>query len=76
MRAYASCNWSFAPDEYLIRCYYIASFDTLWLIAGTQEGTVGYFPLHIPTQSSRGEAAAVGPTSARRGSFRCSKVAL
>lgn len=50
--------------EYLIRCYYIASFDTLWLIAGTQEGTVGYFPLHIPTLSSRGEAAAVGPASA------------
>lgn len=51
--------------EYLIRCYYISTFDTLWLIAGTQEGTVGYFPLHIPTQNTGTRSAGVvGPASA------------
>ncbi|KAG0561256.1 hypothetical protein KC19_9G049100 [Ceratodon purpureus] len=65
MRNNASCNWSFSPVEYLIRCYYISTFDTLWLIAGTQEGTVGYFPLHIPTPNTgTTSAGAVGPASA------------
>jgi hypothetical protein len=51
--------------EYLICCYYISTFDTLWLIAGTQGGTVGYFPLHIPPQSTgTSSAGAVGPASA------------
>jgi hypothetical protein len=51
--------------EYLICCYYISTFDTLWLLAGTQGGIVGYFPLHIPPQSTRtSNVGVVGPASA------------
>uniref|UniRef100_A0A7I4A4S1 Uncharacterized protein n=1 Tax=Physcomitrium patens TaxID=3218 RepID=A0A7I4A4S1_PHYPA len=64
MRAHASCNWSFSPVEYLIRCCYVAAFDTIWLLAGTQEGTIGYFPLHIPTPNTGTSVPAVGPASA------------
>lgn len=65
IRSEASANWSYPSVDYLIRCHYIPGFDTLWLIAGTQEGTIGYFPLHIPVKrSGTNDAAAVGPASA------------
>ncbi|CAK9229533.1 unnamed protein product [Sphagnum troendelagicum] len=30
--------------DYLIHCHYAAEVDSLWLVAGTHKGTVGYFP--------------------------------
>ena len=51
--------------EYLIQCHYSAASDNLWLVAGTQEGTVGYFPLHSPAQSNgTPSVGTVGPASA------------
>jgi hypothetical protein len=51
--------------EYLIRCYYISTFDTLWLSTGTQGGIVGYFPFHIlPQSTGTSSVGVVGPVSA------------
>ncbi|KAH8961512.1 hypothetical protein BDL97_05G054500 [Sphagnum fallax] len=63
-RAKASCNWTLPPVDYLIHCHYAAAVDSLWLVAGTQEGTVGYFPLTYSDGRGSVSVGMIGTSSA------------
>eukprot|EP00850_Spirogloea_muscicola_P010233 SM000059S18710 [mRNA] locus=s59:523021:525824:- [translate_table: standard] len=51
--------WSLAPVDYLVCCEFSESLDSLNVIAGTQDGDVGYFPV-TPAMPGRGDS---GPVS-------------
>lgn len=53
----AAATSSLGPLDYLVRCEWDAAEQRLWLLAGTQEGTVCAFPLDAPP----GPAAADAP---------------
>ncbi|KAM7501226.1 hypothetical protein LguiB_000130 [Lonicera macranthoides] len=44
-RSLASNSWRLDPVDYFVDCHYSAEDDHLWLIGGTNAGTMGYFPV-------------------------------
>lgn len=46
--------------HYLVDCHYSSSLERLWILGGTQHGSVGFFPL---TYTGNGDTY-VGPASA------------
>ncbi|KAJ7558247.1 hypothetical protein O6H91_04G030400 [Diphasiastrum complanatum] len=64
-RTKASMNWSLSPVNYNIDCLYLPAAESLWLVAGTLEGSIGYFPVQYSGNSSNtySSAGAIGPVS-------------
>ncbi|KAJ7292369.1 hypothetical protein O6H91_Y281600 [Diphasiastrum complanatum] len=64
-RTKASMNWSLSPVNYNIDCLYLPAAESLWLVAGTLEGSIGYFPVQYSGNSSNtyASAGAIGPVS-------------
>ncbi|KAH7366210.1 hypothetical protein KP509_18G068000 [Ceratopteris richardii] len=58
-RLKASANWALTPVDYFISCHYSPVTDRVWLIAGNNLGSVGYFPL-----SYSDSTGLIGPASA------------
>ncbi|KAK1278177.1 hypothetical protein QJS04_geneDACA007273 [Acorus gramineus] len=44
-RSLASDNWNRDHIDYFVDCHYSGSDDLLWVIGGTNAGTLGYFPV-------------------------------
>lgn len=45
-RSLASDSWSLGHVDYFVDCHYSGADDGLWLIGGTNAGTLGYFPVN------------------------------
>nr|DAD33305.1 TPA_asm: hypothetical protein HUJ06_012156 [Nelumbo nucifera] len=45
-RSSASDNWTLDHVDYFVDCHYSAVNDRLWVIGGTNAGTLGYFPVN------------------------------
>lgn len=45
-RSLASDGWTRDHIDYFVDCHYLAEDDQLWVIGGTNAGTVGYFPIN------------------------------
>ncbi|KAH7372531.1 hypothetical protein KP509_17G008200 [Ceratopteris richardii] len=65
-RMKASANWGLTSVDYLISCQYAPFVDRLWLIAGSNSGSVGYFPVsHSDCRSNASEKTGmIRPVSA------------
>lgn len=48
-RSKASANWILPQVDYLVRCHYSTASESLWLTAGTNSGSLGFFPVHHGT---------------------------
>ncbi|XP_071923270.1 WD repeat-containing protein GTS1-like isoform X2 [Coffea arabica] len=48
--------------DYFVDCYYSMDENRLWVIGGTNSGTLGYFPLYC--KSSQGGASTIGSAEA------------
>ncbi|KAG6606965.1 WD repeat-containing protein 89-like protein [Cucurbita argyrosperma subsp. argyrosperma] len=44
-RTLASNSWTMGHVDYLVDCHYSSEGDRLWVLGGTNDGTVGYFPV-------------------------------
>ncbi|KAK9161559.1 hypothetical protein Syun_007900 [Stephania yunnanensis] len=45
-RSLASDSWNHDHVDYFVDCHYSGSDDRLWVIGGTNAGTLGYFPVN------------------------------
>lgn len=45
-RSLASDKWNLDHLDYFVDCHYSLPDDRLWVIGGTSEGTLGYFPVN------------------------------
>ncbi|XP_051118699.1 WD repeat-containing protein GTS1 isoform X2 [Andrographis paniculata] len=58
-RALASESWILDNVDYFVNCHYSNEEDRLWVIGGTNGGTVGYFPVEYGKRKKIGSAEAV-----------------
>lgn len=65
-RAKASANWTLPPIDYLVQCHSSAANERLWLIAGTNSGSLGYFPVNYSKNqlNNSPNPGLIGPVSA------------
>lgn len=64
-RSKASANWRLPAVDYLVDCYYSTATERLWLIAGTNAGSVGYFPVSCNAElNASPNSGLLGPVSA------------
>ncbi|KAL3517450.1 hypothetical protein ACH5RR_020039 [Cinchona calisaya] len=61
-RSLASDSWTLGHVDYFVDCHYSTEENRLWVIGGTNAGTLGYFPLHC--KSSPEEASTIGSAEA------------
>ncbi|XP_031486127.1 WD repeat-containing protein GTS1 isoform X2 [Nymphaea colorata] len=45
-RTLASDSWNLGHVDYFVDCHYNGADDKLWVIGGTNDGTLGYFPVN------------------------------
>ncbi|CAN6468911.1 unnamed protein product [Victoria cruziana] len=45
-RTLASDSWNLGHVDYFVDCHYHGADDKLWVIGGTNDGTLGYFPVN------------------------------
>ncbi|XP_077226536.1 transducin/WD40 repeat-like superfamily protein [Tasmannia lanceolata] len=45
-RSLASDSWNLDHVDYFVDCHYSAADDRMWVIGGTNAGTLGYFPVN------------------------------
>ncbi|KAM7274724.1 hypothetical protein ACFE04_016590 [Oxalis oulophora] len=58
-RSLASDSWNLDHVDYFVDCQYSAESESLWLIGGTNAGTLGYFPVNYGGTGSIGHPEAV-----------------
>ncbi|KAI3449495.1 hypothetical protein Pfo_006160 [Paulownia fortunei] len=58
-RALASESWTLDHVDYFVDCYYSTEEDHLWVIGGTNAGTLGYFPVKYGSTNTIGSPEAV-----------------
>ncbi|XP_042516190.1 WD repeat-containing protein GTS1 isoform X2 [Macadamia integrifolia] len=58
-RSLASDNWTMDHVDYFVDCHYSGANDTLWVIGGTNVGTLGYFPVSYRGQRTIGSPEAI-----------------
>ncbi|KAL8548635.1 hypothetical protein ACS0TY_007790 [Phlomoides rotata] len=58
-RTLASESWALDHVDYFIDCHYSPEEDCLWVIGGTNAGTLGYFPVKYGGTKTIGPAEAV-----------------
>lgn len=65
-RTKASANWSLPSVDYLVHCHYSLGAERLWLIAGNNAGSVGYFPVSYGDSQANASnnTGIIGPVSA------------
>ncbi|KAL5983772.1 hypothetical protein ACLOJK_017863 [Asimina triloba] len=61
-RTVASNSWNLGHVDYFVDCYYSAVDDQMWVIGGTNAGTLGYFPVN-----QRGSGAIRSPEAILEG---------
>ncbi|CDP03503.1 unnamed protein product [Coffea canephora] len=61
-RSLTSDRWTLGHVDYFVDCYYSMDENRLWVIGGTNSGTLGYFPLYC--KSSQGGASTIGSAEA------------
>ncbi|GLJ14025.1 hypothetical protein SUGI_0224190 [Cryptomeria japonica] len=54
-RTAASANWNLPHVDYFVDCHYSLSQDSLWLKGGTNDGSLGYFPVSYNTRSGQSQ---------------------
>ncbi|XP_020231738.1 WD repeat-containing protein GTS1 [Cajanus cajan] len=75
-RTLASESWNLDHVDYFIDCQYSREADKLWVIGGTNAGTMGYFPVNYEGVATIGAAEAIlegGHTSVIRSILPMSK---
>lgn len=75
-RTLASESWNLDHVDYFIDCHYSREADKLWVIGGTNAGTMGYFPVNYEGVATIGAAEAIlegGHTSVIRSILPMSK---
>ncbi|MCO5597046.1 hypothetical protein L7F22_051120 [Adiantum nelumboides] len=65
-RSKASANWALPSADYLVYCHYSPGVERLWLIAGNNSGSLGYFPVSYSDNQANGSnnTGVLGPASA------------
>ncbi|KAI5074676.1 hypothetical protein GOP47_0010637 [Adiantum capillus-veneris] len=65
-RTKASANWALPSVDYLVDCHYSHGAERLWLIAGNNSGSLGYFPLSYSDNQANASnnTGMIGPVSA------------
>ncbi|CAM8909032.1 unnamed protein product [Rhodiola kirilowii] len=58
-RSVASASWKMEHVDYFVDCHYSKDDDSLWVIGGTNSGTLGYFPVTYRRTSTIGSPEAV-----------------
>ncbi|MED6135951.1 Protein gts1 [Stylosanthes scabra] len=58
-RTLASESWNLDQIDYFVDCHYSREADKLWLIGGTNAGTLGYFPVNYRGVAAIGAAEAI-----------------
>ncbi|XP_071921430.1 WD repeat-containing protein GTS1 isoform X2 [Coffea arabica] len=61
-RSLTSDRWTLGHVDYFVDCHYSMDENRLWVIGGTNSGTLGYFPLYC--KSSQGGASTIGSAEA------------
>eukprot|EP00252_Welwitschia_mirabilis_P013259 TRINITY_DN2921_c0_g1_i2.p1 TRINITY_DN2921_c0_g1~~TRINITY_DN2921_c0_g1_i2.p1 ORF type:complete len:361 (-),score=60.44 TRINITY_DN2921_c0_g1_i2:149-1231(-) len=54
-RSLASASWDLPQVDYFVECHYSPASDNLWLIGGTNEGSLGYFSVNHEGRNSHGQ---------------------
>lgn len=64
--ASASWNLPLRSVDYFVDCHYSLPNDNLWLIGGTNDGSLGYFPVNYSRSNGQGQPSAgiIGPVGA------------
>ncbi|ESW35095.1 hypothetical protein PHAVU_001G206300 [Phaseolus vulgaris] len=76
-RTLASESWNLDHVDYFIDCHYYRESEKLWVIGGTNAGTMGYFPVNYKGVATIGAAEAIlegGHTSVVRSVLPMSKI--
>ncbi|KAL1290546.1 WD repeat-containing protein 89 homolog [Arachis ipaensis] len=55
----ASESWNLDQIDYFVDCHYSREADKLWLIGGTNAGSLGYFPVNYRGVAAIGAAEAI-----------------
>ncbi|XP_011079679.1 WD repeat-containing protein 89 homolog [Sesamum indicum] len=58
-RTLASESWTLDHVDYFVDCHYSAEEDHLWVIGGTNAGTIGYFPVKYASIKTIGSPEAI-----------------
>ncbi|KAM1449639.1 hypothetical protein EV2_008471 [Malus domestica] len=58
-RSLASKGWTLDDVDYFVDCHYSREAEQLWVIGGTNSGTLGYFPVSYKGNKAIGSAEAV-----------------
>ncbi|GAU11213.1 hypothetical protein TSUD_342030 [Trifolium subterraneum] len=58
-RTLASESWNLDHVDYFVDCHYSKEAEKLWLIGGTNAGTLGYFPVNYNGMATIGAAEAI-----------------
>ncbi|XP_048336515.2 WD repeat-containing protein GTS1 [Ziziphus jujuba] len=58
-RLLASNSWSQDHVDYFVDCHYSGEGERLWVVGGTNEGSLGYFPVNYKEGGGIGSAEAV-----------------
>lgn len=61
-RSLTSDRWTLGHVDYFVDCHYSVDENRLWVIGGTNAGTLGYFPLYC--KNSPGETSTIGSAEA------------
>ncbi|CAL5194463.1 unnamed protein product [Lathyrus oleraceus] len=76
-RSLASESWNLDHVDYFVDCHYSKEAEKLWLIGGTNAGTLGYFPVNYSGTATIGAAEAIlegGHTSVVRSVLPMSRI--
>ncbi|KAL5060552.1 hypothetical protein RYX36_032156 [Vicia faba] len=76
-RTLASESWNLDHVDYFVDCHYSKEAEKLWLIGGTNAGTLGYFPVNYSGTATIGAAEAIlegGHTSVVRSVLPMSRI--
>ncbi|XP_062088461.1 WD repeat-containing protein GTS1 isoform X2 [Humulus lupulus] len=58
-RSIASNSWTSDQVDYFVDCHYSEEEERLWVVGGTNSGTLGYFPVNYKGEATIGSPEAV-----------------